>query len=66
MLPLKIQAQTGFSTLPLLELNKSDLPLDDFMRQIDRTDIVFSSNDLKEIEELILKPREDLRLHANI
>ena len=66
MLPLKIQAQTGFSTLPLLELNKSDLLLDDFMRQIDRTDITFFPKDLKEIEELILKPREELRLRANI
>lgn len=66
-LPWRISGPLGYYKIKpetLAATTRTDL--DSFIALLEKSDIGFDKNELKEFEKLILKPREELRLHANI
>ena len=68
LLPRRFRIIIGaVSPLPFKHLLKNNWrALDPFINELSRTDIGFVENDFAIIERLLLKPREELRLRANI
>ena len=68
VLPSRISVITGsVAQSPLKHLTKNSFfVLDSLLIELSNTDIGFSENDFAIIERLLLKPREELRLRANI
>ena len=68
VLPSRIRVITGsVAQSPLKHLTKNSFfVLNSLLIELSNTDIGFSENDFAIIERLLLKPREELRLRANI
>jgi len=67
MLPWRISGSLGYYKIKpetLAATTRTDL--DSFIALLEKSDIDFDKKELNEFENLILKPREELRLHANI
>ena len=65
-LPWRISGPLGYYKIKpetLAATTRTDL--DSFISLLEKSDIGFDKNELKEFEKLLLKPREELRLHAN-
>ena len=66
-LPWRISGPLGYYKIKpetLAATTRTDLA--SFIALLEKSDIGFDKNELNEFEKLILKPREELRLHANI
>jgi hypothetical protein len=66
-LPWRISGPLGYYKIKpetLAATTRTDLAC--FIALLEKSDIDFDKNELNEFEELILKPREELRLHASI
>ena len=65
-LPWRISGPLGYYKIKpetLAATTRTDLA--SFIALLEKSDIGFNKSELKEFEELLLKPREELRLHAN-
>ena len=66
-LPWRISGPLGYYRIkPETLVATSRTDLEGFISLLDKSDINFDANELREFEQIILKPREELRLHANI
>ena len=66
-LPWRISGPLGYYKIKpetLAATTRTDLA--SFIALLEKSDIGFDKNELNEFEKLILKPREELRLHANL
>lgn len=66
-LPWKISGPLGYYKIKpetLAATTRTDL--DSFISLLEKSDVSFVTNELKDFEKLLLKPREELRLHANL
>jgi hypothetical protein len=68
LLPRQVRIITGaIPQDPNKHLTKNNFfVLTSLLAELYKTDIGFSKHDLTMIEELLLKPREELRLRANV
>ena len=66
-LPWRISGPLGYYKIkPETLAATTRTELDRFIALLEKSDIDFDKNELKEFEKLLLKPREELRLHANL
>ena len=66
-LPWRISGPLGYYKIKPETLSATTrTDLESFIMLLKKSDIDFDANELREFEKLILKPRETLRLHANI
>ena len=66
-LPWRISGPLGYYKIKpetLAATTRTDL--DSFISLLEKSDVSFVTNELKDFEKLLLKPREELRLHANL
>ncbi len=66
-LPWRISGPLGYYKIKpetLAATTRTDL--DSFISLLEKSDVSFDENELKDFEKLLLKPREELRLHANL
>ena len=68
LLPKRVRIWTGsVPQIPMRNMTKNNLfVLSSLLPELSKTDIGFSESDFTIIEKLLLKPREELRLRANI
>ena len=67
MLPWRISGPLGYYKIKpetLAATTRTDL--DSFISLLEKSDVSFDTNELNDFEKVLLKPREELRLHANI
>ena len=66
-LATKVTGSLGFADIPEeLKPALAKQTLSDLLINLKDTGIVFDRSEIESVEKLILKPREELRLHANI
>ena len=66
MLPWRISGSLGYYKIKpetLAATTRTDL--DSFISLLEKTDVGFDTSELKDFEKLLLKPRQELRLHMN-
>lgn len=67
LLPIRISSGLGFIEInPSVKFASKKRPIDEFISSLAKTDVTFDADELHIWERLQLKPREELRLHANI
>ena len=65
-LPWRISGPLGYYKIkPETLAATTRIDLDSFISLLEKSDIGFDKNELKEFEKLLLKPREELRLHTD-
>ena len=66
-LATKVTTSLGFADIPEeLKPALAKQTLSDLLANLKDTGIVFDRSEIESVEKLLLKPREELRLHANI